>query len=59
MRDRRIREVSFVPGRISAENQPRFMKPAEAPDVVKHAQDISSEFGTRFEVREEEVAVVL
>ena len=59
MRDRRIREVSFVPGRISAENQPRFMKPAEAQDVVQHTQDISSEFGTRFEVKGDEVAVVL
>jgi poly-gamma-glutamate synthesis protein (capsule biosynthesis protein) len=57
IRDRQIREVSFVPGWISAENQPRYMKPAALPEVVKHVEAISNRFGSRFEVKEDEVSV--
>jgi poly-gamma-glutamate synthesis protein (capsule biosynthesis protein) len=57
IRDGQIREVAFVPGWISAENQPRYVKPAELPDVVKQVEQVSSRFGSQFEVRDEEVAV--
>ena len=46
-----------MPGWISAENQPKYMKPAELPDVVKHVEQVSSRFGSQFEVRDEEVVV--
>ena len=57
IRDRQIREVTFMPGWISAENQPKYVKPSELPDVVKHVEQVSSRFGSQFEVRDEEVIV--
>jgi hypothetical protein len=57
IRDGEIREVSFVPGRISEKNQAAFLKPADAQDVVKHTQEISARFGTRFDVSEEDVLI--
>ena len=57
IRDRQVREVAFVPGWISAENQPKYVKPAELPDVVKQVEQVSSRFGSEFEVRDEEVVV--
>ena len=57
LRDRRIREVSFVPGTITDNNQPRLFKPADAPDITKHAQEISAPFGTVFEVRADEIVI--
>ena len=57
IRDGQIHEVAFVPGWISAENQPKYVKPAELPDFVKDVELVSSRFGSQFEVREEEVVV--
>ena len=57
IRDREIREVAFVPGWIGAENQPKYVKPAALPGVVKHVEQVSSRFGSQFEVRDEEVVV--
>jgi len=31
---------------------PKYVKPAEIPDVVKHVEQVSSRFGCQFEVRE-------
>jgi poly-gamma-glutamate synthesis protein (capsule biosynthesis protein) len=57
IRDREIRQVSFVPGWIDEKNQPRFQKPAELPEVVRHVQQISRSFGTQFDGKEDEVVV--
>ena len=38
---------------------PDFARPSQAPDVVKRITEMSSPFGTRFEVGEEEVTVAL
>ncbi len=59
IRDGAIRRVSFVPGRIDGHGPPAFMRPSEAEDVVGHMRDISAPFGTRFDVGEDEVDVVL
>jgi len=59
VRDGKIQRLSFVPGRIDGHGPPNFFRPAEAPGVVQHMQQISERFGTRFEVGEEEVSVVL
>ena len=57
IRDRQIREVSFVPGWIDEKNQPRFQTPIELPEVVRHVQQISRSFGTQFNGKEDEVIV--
>lgn len=57
IRDRQIREVSFVPGWIDEKNQPRFQKPIELPEVVRHVQQISRSFETQFNVKEDEIIV--
>jgi hypothetical protein len=46
-----------VPAWIGAENQPKYVKPADLPDVVKQVEQVSSRFGCQFEVREQEVVV--
>lgn len=57
--DGKIQGVSFVPGRIDGHGPPRFFRPAEAEDVVQYMREISVPFGTRFEVGEDEVSVIL
>jgi poly-gamma-glutamate capsule biosynthesis protein CapA/YwtB (metallophosphatase superfamily) len=57
IRSGKINEVCFVPGRINEQNQPVMLKPAEAPELLSHVRDVSAEFGTGFEVRDEEVAI--
>jgi poly-gamma-glutamate capsule biosynthesis protein CapA/YwtB (metallophosphatase superfamily) len=57
IRNRRIAEVSFVPGFINEQNQPVLVKPAEAPQLLRHIRENSAPFGTDFEIRDEEVAV--
>jgi hypothetical protein len=53
IRDRQIREVSFVPGWINEKSQPKFQKPSDLPLVVKHIQQISRRFGTEFNEKED------
>jgi hypothetical protein len=57
IRDRQIREISFVPGWIDEITNRDFKKPAEFPEVVRHAQRISSSFATQFNGKEDEVMV--
>ena len=57
IRDGKINEVCFVPGRINENNQPVLLPPAEAPDLLSHVREVSAAFGTVFEVREGDVAV--
>ncbi len=59
IREGKIQGISFVPGRIDGNGPPRFFRPAEAKDVVQHMQEISARFGTRFDVGEDAVSVVL
>ena len=59
IRDGKIQHVSFVPGMIEGNGPPVFARPADRRDVVQHLEDISAPFGTKFEVGEEEVSVVL
>jgi len=54
----KISEVCFVPGRINEQNQPVLLKPAEAPELLSHVREVSAAFGTVFQIREGEVAVV-
>jgi poly-gamma-glutamate synthesis protein (capsule biosynthesis protein) len=58
IQSRKINEVCFMPGRINEQNQPVLLKPAEAPELLSHIQEVSAPFGTGFLVREGEVAVV-
>jgi poly-gamma-glutamate capsule biosynthesis protein CapA/YwtB (metallophosphatase superfamily) len=58
IRSGKISEVCFVPGRINEQNQPELLKPAETPELLSHVREVSAAFGTVFQVREEEVAVV-
>jgi poly-gamma-glutamate synthesis protein (capsule biosynthesis protein) len=57
IRDRRISEVSYVPGEITDQNQPRLFKPADLAHIVKHTEEISAPFGTVFDVKADEVVV--
>jgi poly-gamma-glutamate capsule biosynthesis protein CapA/YwtB (metallophosphatase superfamily) len=57
IRNRKINEVCFVPGRINEQNQPELLKPAGAPELLSHVKKVSTPFGTVFDVRENEVAV--
>ena len=57
--DGKIQELSYVPGTIRGHGPPDFTRPSQSEEVVKRIAEMSSPFGTRFEVREEEVAVVL
>jgi poly-gamma-glutamate synthesis protein (capsule biosynthesis protein) len=54
----KINEVCFIPGRINEQNQPELLKPAAATELVREIQEASAAFGTGFQVRETEVAVL-
>ena len=58
IRNKKIHEVCFVPGRINEQNQPELLKPADAPELLSHVREVSAAFGTGFQGREGEVAVV-
>jgi poly-gamma-glutamate capsule biosynthesis protein CapA/YwtB (metallophosphatase superfamily) len=58
IRSGKINEVCFIPGRINEQNQPVLLKPAEAPELLSHVREVSAAFGTVFQVRENDVAVV-
>ena len=58
MRNSKISEVCFVPGRINEQNQPELLNPADAPELLSHVREVSAAFGTGFQIRENEVAVV-
>ena len=55
--NRKVSEVSFIPGRINEQNQPVVVKPSEAGDVVTHVQEVSAQFETGFDVKEQEVVI--
>jgi poly-gamma-glutamate capsule biosynthesis protein CapA/YwtB (metallophosphatase superfamily) len=57
IRNRKINEVCFVPGRINERNQPELLTPAESPELMSQVKEVSAPFGTVFQVRETEVAV--
>ena len=57
--DGKIRRVSLVPGWYEGNGPPEFFRTAEAPQTVQHIRDISAPFGTRFDVSEETLDVVL
>ncbi len=59
VRDGKIRRVSLVPGWYEGNGPPAFFRPAEAPQTVQHIRDISAPFGTRFDLSEETIDVVL
>ena len=58
IRSGKINEVCFIPGRINEQNQPVLVQPAQAPELLSHVREVSAPFGTVFQVREGEVAVV-
>jgi poly-gamma-glutamate capsule biosynthesis protein CapA/YwtB (metallophosphatase superfamily) len=58
IRNSKISEVCFVPGRINEQNQPELLNPADAPELLSHVREVSAAFGTGFQIRENEVAVV-
>jgi poly-gamma-glutamate synthesis protein (capsule biosynthesis protein) len=57
--DGHITEVSFVPGRVESHGPPEYVSPSQGKDVVDRIQAVSAPFGTRFEVGDEDVQVVL
>lgn len=59
IRDGKIHQLSFIPGTIQGNGPPVFAKPSEVPEVVDRMLEMSAPFGTRFEVGEEEITVVL
>ena len=57
--DGKIQRLSYVPGVVRGHGPPDFARPSQAPEVVKRITAMSSPLGTRFEVGEEEVTVIL
>jgi len=57
--DGKIYRLSFVPGVLRGHGPPDFARPSQAPEVVKRITYMSLPFDTRFEIGEEDVAVVL
>jgi poly-gamma-glutamate capsule biosynthesis protein CapA/YwtB (metallophosphatase superfamily) len=57
--DGKIQRLSYVPGIIRGHGPPDFARPEQVPEVVQRMIDMSSPFGTRFEVGEEEVVLAL
>ena len=57
--DGKIHRLSYIPGTIRGHGPPEFTRPSQSPEVVERMSEMSSPFGTRFEVGEEDVAVVL
>jgi poly-gamma-glutamate capsule biosynthesis protein CapA/YwtB (metallophosphatase superfamily) len=57
--DGKIQRLSYVPGIIRGHGPPDFARPTQVPEVVQRMSEMSSPFGTRFEVGEEEVALAL
>ncbi|HLG69634.1 MAG TPA: CapA family protein [Chloroflexota bacterium] len=55
----RVAELSYVPGLLEGNGPPRFLKPAEAPAIVDYMAEISEPYGTRFQTRADDVAVLL
>lgn len=59
IRDKKIAGLAFVPGRIDGHGPPELFKPGDAPDIVKHMEQISAPFKTQFKVDADGVEVVL
>ena len=59
LRDGRIHRLSYIPGMLYGNGPPNFARPAQLTEVVKCMTEMSSPFGTQFEVGEEDVTVVL
>tara|TARA_B100001142_G_scaffold284867_1_gene298767 strand:+ start:3831 stop:4886 length:1056 start_codon:yes stop_codon:yes gene_type:complete len=59
IKDGKISQLSFIPGTIDGNGPPVFGKPADLPDVVTKMQEMSSSYGTKFKVNDEEVVIVL
>jgi poly-gamma-glutamate synthesis protein (capsule biosynthesis protein) len=59
LRDGKIHRVSFVPGMIQGHGPPEFGRPNERPEVVKRMLDMSTPYGTQFQVGAEDVNIVL
>jgi poly-gamma-glutamate capsule biosynthesis protein CapA/YwtB (metallophosphatase superfamily) len=59
IRSGKIHELSYVPGKIIGNGPPDFAPPSQLTQVVNRMREMSSPFGTRFEVRKDDVAVVL
>ena len=57
--DEKIQRLSFVPGLYRDNGPPDFFRPSEAPDIVREVQERSAPLGARFEVGEDDVAIVL
>jgi poly-gamma-glutamate synthesis protein (capsule biosynthesis protein) len=57
--DGKIQRLSYVPGILRGQGPPDFARPAQVPEVVQRMSAMSSPFGTRFAVGEEDVAVAL
>jgi hypothetical protein len=55
----KIWRLSYVSGIIRGHGPPDFARSTQVPEVVQRISEMSSPFGTRFEVGEEEVALAL
>ena len=57
--DGRIRRVSLVPGWYEGNGPTEFPGLSQATETVQHIRDISARFGTRFEIADDALDVVL
>jgi poly-gamma-glutamate capsule biosynthesis protein CapA/YwtB (metallophosphatase superfamily) len=59
LRNGKLERLAYIPGTIKGSGPPEFTKPSQLPMVVKRISEMSSPFGTRFEIGEEDVVVKL
>jgi hypothetical protein len=55
----KIQRLSYVPGIIRGHEPADFARSTQVPEGVQRMSEMSSPFGTRFEVGKEEVALAL
>jgi poly-gamma-glutamate capsule biosynthesis protein CapA/YwtB (metallophosphatase superfamily) len=48
--EKRVREVGFLPARVTTTNQPMLLASAESADVIERVREMSQRFGTPFRV---------
>jgi poly-gamma-glutamate capsule biosynthesis protein CapA/YwtB (metallophosphatase superfamily) len=59
LRNGKIHRLSLLPGLIYGNGPPDFTLPSESTEVVNRIKEMSLPFGTRFDVGEEDIQVVI
>jgi poly-gamma-glutamate synthesis protein (capsule biosynthesis protein) len=55
--EKQVREVGFLPARVTTTNQPTLLNAADSSDVVERVRAMSDRFGTRFSLDGDSVVV--